>query len=148
MISTKASPGIQKGVHSSLGGNSTPNKITQTINIPGVYDFFRVENSQVSVTRNRKNEPGYALVVKTSDNIRPEEMDGAVTAWELPIYRPKDNKKKRATNWSRFQKEITPEVLKNLSPNRIKTSEYWRRLCQNQQFFHEGQSTSLYFCSD
>lgn len=103
---------VAPGLQSEMGGNPTKDKLVRSVNIPGVFDFFRIEQTHVIITKDRENKPGYALFVRTSDAVRTADIEKSISAWLLPVFDPNDrNEKKKPYNWSNNKQKITPQLL-------------------------------------
>jgi len=103
---------IDSGARAVRGGPATSAKLEREIAIPGVFNFFRISGAQLSLARNERFEPEQVFVLETTTGVAAKELEGAVTATVLPLYRPdaKEDARKYPHHWSAA--EVGPEILK------------------------------------
>lgn len=103
---------IASGIVAARGGNSTESKLRRRIRIPGVFNFFRISNTQLTLVRNARYEPEQVLVVQTTAGVHEKELQKNLKVYVLPRDYPAlgDVKPKKRYRWGDVR-EIGPEVL-------------------------------------
>ncbi len=103
---------IDSGVRSERGGNSTGDKLENTVAIPGMYNYFRVQAAVLSLARNERYEPEQVLVLNATDGVQEEVLQKAMKAYVLPRDMPalQGRPERKNHHWYNVQ-EIGPEVL-------------------------------------
>ena len=105
---------IDKGVTAARGGPPTPEPLTTTVDIPGLYNFLKVESLNLTLVENERFEPEQVLILATSAGVQQKELEANLGAWVLPLYEPgnaEEAKQKHPHRWS-DPEQIGPEVLK------------------------------------
>ncbi|MEK6664377.1 MAG: alpha-2-macroglobulin [Pseudomonadota bacterium] len=112
---------VDSGIRAARGGPATSAKLEREVAIPGVFNFFRISSTQLTLARNDRFEPEQVFVLETTTGVEAKELAGAVTAHVLPIYRPdaKEAERKYPHHWSAA--EVGPEVLKQATPLKLAT---------------------------
>ncbi|HEX9627081.1 MAG TPA: alpha-2-macroglobulin [Acidiferrobacterales bacterium] len=123
---------VDAGVRAERGGAPTRDRLERQVWIPGVYNFFRVESSSLTLVRNERYEPEQVLVVKTTAGVLESELQKALAVWELPEDRPEtvDRKAQRKHYWGDTT-EIGPEILALAKPVKLEpipTGDEYARL--------------------
>ena len=110
---------IDSGIRAARGGPSTRAKLEREIAIPGVFNFFRINSSELALARNDRFEPEQVFILETTTGVDAKELQGAVTAHILPLYRPdaKEAERKYPHQWSAA--EVGPEALKQATPLKL-----------------------------
>ncbi len=104
---------VGKGVRAPRGG-STGADMEGKVDVPGMFDLFHFEESQVSFARNAKFEPEQILILKTKAELPSETIAKSMKLYLLPKRKPKDEEKRRFSVWSSAS-EVTPEVRKEMT---------------------------------
>ena len=103
---------LAEGVHAARGGRPTEHDLTGLVEVPGLYSLG-INNIELQVVDNEKNEPEQVLLLETSMAVHEKEMAKAVSVWVLPKLHP--DKKRNSEDGSSFSwsaGEVTPAVLK------------------------------------
>ena len=112
---------IDKGVHALRGGNETPDPLTASVAVPGLYSLA-VNSMNLTIARDERDTPSQALVIETSQSVAAPEMSSRVKAWVLPMKHPdaaiQANWDKQVRNRPYYWNEtmVTPEVLSSAEP--------------------------------
>ena len=109
---TQFTVAIDKGVKAARGSEGTPEKLERTVKVPGLYNFFNVEQAQLTLVDNERYEPEQVLVVETSSGVEEKELAKNLQAWVLPLYTDDEEKKeKRPHNWDEQEDQVGQDVL-------------------------------------
>lgn len=113
---------VDSGARAVRGGPPTSAKLEREIAIPGVFNFFRISGAQLTLARNDRYEPEQVFVLETTTGAEAKEMDGAVAAYVLPLYKPvaagaKEPERKYPHHWTAA--EVGPETLKLATPLKL-----------------------------
>jgi uncharacterized protein YfaS (alpha-2-macroglobulin family) len=103
---------ISKGVKSALGGNTTQDNILEIVNVPGMFNYFKVDSIETQVVRNQAFEDEQVLIVKTSTGARSSELLKKLQLFLLPAKNPNIENSKNAIDYWQSPGEVTPEILK------------------------------------
>ncbi len=79
---------IQDGVKSTLGGGGTPEKMKTSVDVPGMFNYFKITEISSQVIRNEKFIPEHVLIVTTTAGARSEDVAKKIKAWTLPLDNP------------------------------------------------------------
>ena len=103
---------VDSGVRSERGGNSTDNKLEQSVAIPGMYNYFRIERAQLTLVRNERFEPEQVLVLNATDGVQEDVLQKAIEVYLLPKDLPamQGEPARKDYHWYRTE-QIGPEVL-------------------------------------
>lgn len=110
---------IDKGVRAQRSGPSTSNKIERVVEVPGMFNFFRISNAQLSLVRNERFEPEQVLVVETTTGVEAKELNPAISAYVLPVYHPKTKEEDRKHPHSWGAQEVDTAILKLATPLKL-----------------------------
>jgi len=106
---------VQKGVKSARGGKPTKEPIGTSVTIPGLYDFLRVSEANLTLVNNAQMEPEQVLVVQTNTGVTEAEIKNALTVVVLPK-RPPGDKTGAKEQYGFSLSELGPDVLKLARP--------------------------------
>ncbi len=108
---------LQKGIHSSRGGDGTNDDIASTVIIPGRYSL-RFDRIDMTLADNEKLEPEQVLLFESSAPVADSALDGKVKAWLLPLYRPHEKvaegQRRYPAHWS--SERIDQNLLSESTP--------------------------------
>lgn len=113
---------IDDSARSKRGGATIPKELSAWVSVPGMYSYFRVSSAQVSLVRNKHNEPEQVLLVETTDGVKESVLQSNLEVFLLPKDRPATkprNKVVKNYSWSRVE-EIGPEIIKLAKPVKLK----------------------------
>jgi alpha-2-macroglobulin len=106
---------VKDGVRATGGSNATPEKLVDSVAVPGLYSLV-VNELHPTIARNERDVPSQALVLETSHSVAEPEITGHVRAWLLPAEHPdpklqdqQSSNRRRPFNWSVAL--VTPEIL-------------------------------------
>lgn len=104
---------IDDSVRSAEGGVTISDDLVASVSVPGMYSFFRVSSSQVTLVRDEHNDPEQVLIIETTDGVQDNILQQNLQVYLLPNDRPADKSRKLAKNyyWNRTE-EIGPNILK------------------------------------
>ena len=99
------------------GGAHIDDDLINLVNVPGMYSYFRIQNTTPTLVRNDQNEPEQALVIELSDGVTSEVLQKNIEIFELPVDKPAVQGRRAIRNyyWSRPE-EIGPEILTESVP--------------------------------
>ncbi len=110
---------VDKGARAQRGGSSMESKLERAIDIPGMFNFFRISSSNLSLVRNEKFEPEQVLVLETTTGVEPKEINPAVSAYVLPVYHPKTKDSERKNPYAWRAEEVDAAILKLATPLKL-----------------------------
>jgi uncharacterized protein YfaS (alpha-2-macroglobulin family) len=87
------------GSKAARGGPAFAKPIEQKVKVPGLYNFFRVNSTQIQIVDNPRMEPEQVLVLQLSTAATEQEIGKNFEAWLLPTKNPHDDSK-GAYRWS------------------------------------------------
>lgn len=110
---------VAPGLRSLRGGKGLKTEVTEKVNIPGLYDFLRMKEAQLTLVNNAQYEPEQVLLLEANTGVTEQEMRNAVSAYLLPLRPLKDPNpgSKDAHYW--IASEITKEVLAAAQPLKL-----------------------------
>ncbi|WP_164018909.1 alpha-2-macroglobulin family protein [Pyxidicoccus trucidator] len=79
---------VEPGVRAARGGEATKSKLERNVSIPGMYTYFHVTGTEVSLVNNERHEPEQVLVVNLSTGVTEAELRKHLQVWTLPEDRP------------------------------------------------------------
>lgn len=102
---------IQPGFKSSLGGLGTDFSVANSVQIPEMSKYFRVESVQSNIINNKDNEPERILTLTTSVGVSDKDLKDKLEIYLLPKDKPEIGTAKavRDFNWTSVN-EFVPEV--------------------------------------
>ncbi len=105
---------VDEGIRPARKGNAFREELSRDVTVPGVYNFFRVDYTDITLVRNEKNEPGQVLVLEMTAGVLESEIQKNISAYLLPTYKPvipgSNRKVQRNYGWYNPD-EVGPEVL-------------------------------------
>ncbi|MDH5408590.1 MAG: MG2 domain-containing protein, partial [Gammaproteobacteria bacterium] len=105
---------IDKGARSKQGGKNINNDLQTEVIVPGMYSYFRINSSQVSLVRNKHNEPEQVLMIETTDGVQEDTLEKGLEVYLLPKDKPvsrQNSKPIKNYSWSRAE-EVGEDILK------------------------------------
>jgi hypothetical protein len=75
---------VSPGVRAAKGGEGTPEKLEQNVTIPGMYSYFHVGGTEVSLVRNDRYEPEQVLILTLSTGVTEAELRKRLQVWVMP----------------------------------------------------------------
>ncbi|XOZ34364.1 alpha-2-macroglobulin family protein [Halomonadaceae bacterium KBTZ08] len=78
---------LASGVEAELGPSTTDTSIEETVRIPSVSTFFRVDETRTRIVRNEENDPEQTLVMAFTDGVKTKVVTNNIRAWVLPDHR-------------------------------------------------------------
>ena len=102
---------IAAGVRAAHGGKPTTKEVVENVSVPGLYDFLRIREANLTLVNNAQYEPEQVLIMETNTGVQEAEMRKAVTAYVLPLRPPgeKGAASKEPYAWGVY--ELSKEVL-------------------------------------
>ncbi|MEK7354813.1 MAG: MG2 domain-containing protein, partial [Bdellovibrionota bacterium] len=98
---------IDEGARTPKGGKAA--KIEAPVEVPGLMNFFKFEEPEVTFARNEKFEPEQILVLTSRAGVATETVAKSMKLYLLPKKKKGDEKKKRNSTWTSAS-EITDDV--------------------------------------
>ena len=103
---------IEGGYKSSRGGPAWENDLQTQVNVPGMYNYFRVSNINPTLVRNKRNEPEQVLIVETTAGLLEKELQENISVYELPRDLPAVQGRRAKRNYRYWRiKDVGPQVL-------------------------------------
>lgn len=107
---------IDNGARSERGGVTLADDLETQVTVPGMYSYFRVKSSQVSLVRNKHNDPEQVLLIETTDGVKDDILRANLEVFLLPKDRPADKQHpKVAPNYAWNQVEQIGKDILNIS---------------------------------
>ena len=104
---------IDDGFKSSRGGPKWERELVAKVNIPGMYSYFRVSQSNPTLVRTERNEPEQVLIIETTAGVLETELQKNISAYVLPLHMPAVLGRKAIRNQTYWRvDDVGPEVLK------------------------------------
>ncbi|HEY5807624.1 MAG TPA: alpha-2-macroglobulin, partial [Povalibacter sp.] len=105
---------IAPGVQAARGGNSTPDPLKSSVEVPGL-NSLKITNLALDIARDERNEPNQVLLVSASFSVPERDMPQKVSAWLLPLKHPDPKLQapfdRAGTPFAWNQANFRPEVL-------------------------------------
>jgi uncharacterized protein YfaS (alpha-2-macroglobulin family) len=79
---------VAPGVRAARGGDGTLDRQSRVVTIPGMFTYFHVGGSEVSLVRNDRYEPEQVLVLNLTTGVSEAELRKNLQVWVLPKDRP------------------------------------------------------------
>ncbi len=102
---------LSKGVKSTRGGAGFDAEIASSLAVPGMYNFFRIQNVHPTLVRNDKFEPEQVLLIESTADARSESIANGLEVFVLPEEKPADGDEpaKKRYHWTSAS-EVTPKI--------------------------------------
>jgi uncharacterized protein YfaS (alpha-2-macroglobulin family) len=84
---------LEPGSQAARGGPAFDKPLEQKVRVPGLYNFFRVNGSQIQIVDNPRMEPEQILVMQLTTAATEKEIGKAFEMWLLPSKNPHDDSK-------------------------------------------------------
>jgi uncharacterized protein YfaS (alpha-2-macroglobulin family) len=107
---------LDSGVKPVVGSSKADTGIKESVLIPSVNNFFRINTADVLMVKNAAGEPEQTFVLDFTDEIASQDVINKTTAYILP----NTDSKGESKYWS-SAREITNAVLKKLEKITLKT---------------------------
>ena len=111
---------IDKGVHGQFSGQ-TEDKLAAAIAVPGMFNYFKFTQAQVTFARNERYEPEQVLILETIGEVSSEAVAKSIEVMLLPLISPdvdaKKNKEKK--HYWRSTSEVTEAVKAQMTPVKL-----------------------------
>jgi uncharacterized protein YfaS (alpha-2-macroglobulin family) len=107
---------VAADLRSSRGGPAFPTKIEDRVKVPSIYNYFRIDNANLTIVKNEREEPEQVLVIEATDGVLESTIREHLSAYILPDDLPELPGKRNAVRnyyWNDTSM-VGPEVL-NLS---------------------------------
>ncbi|HEX2492236.1 MAG TPA: MG2 domain-containing protein, partial [Steroidobacter sp.] len=107
---------IERGVRAARGSNETAGALQAQVDVPGL-NSLRIEQLNLDLVRDERNEPNQVLLVSASSSVLESEMPVKVKAWLLPLQHPdpklqaQHDRYRRGTPFQWTEANLRPEVL-------------------------------------
>ena len=109
---------VSAGVRAAHGGKPTTKEVTENVSIPGLYDFLRIREANLTLVNNAQYEPEQVIILETNTGVQEAEMRKAVTAYMLPVQPPGEKARSGEPHaWGVY--EISNEVLRASQPLKL-----------------------------
>ena len=104
---------IDDGFKSSRGGSEWERELVAYVNVPGMYNYFRVSQTSPTLVRSKRNEPEQVLIIETTAGVLQKELEKNLQVYELPTDLPAVQGRKARPNYQYWRvDDVGPEVLK------------------------------------
>lgn len=102
---------VRPGSRAARGGPAFSEPIEEKVHVPGLYNFFRVDSTQIEIVDNPRMEPEQILVMRLSTAATEKDIGKNFEAYLLPTRNPHDTSKHKGPyRWGDPQ-SVDPEVL-------------------------------------
>lgn len=103
---------IDDGVRPAREASPSERKLEAKVVVPGMYSYFRMSSSELTLVRNARYEPEQVLVLQASAGVLESDMQGALEVYELPVDFPALNGEPAIKRYSWGDPaRIGPEVM-------------------------------------
>ncbi len=103
---------VEGGYKSSRGGDAWERDFEALVNIPGMYNYFRVANINPTLVRNKRNEPEQVLIVEMTAGVLEKELQKNITVYELPRDLPATQGRRARKNYRYWRaKDVDQYIL-------------------------------------
>lgn len=112
---------IEKGILSKNKEGETKKDENAEVDIPSLYNAFKISGSDANFARNEKFEPEQILSIQTSVDASSEELSKHLKVYQLPTDRPADGDVKEIKDyrWNSVS-ELTDKIKKAMTPVELK----------------------------
>jgi uncharacterized protein YfaS (alpha-2-macroglobulin family) len=107
---TQMTLSVGKGVRAARGGNTTPDKLTAAVVVPG-RSSLRFSQARMALVDNARYEPEQILMLTSSSPVVEKALTGKVKAYVLPVHSPKQRKDDSTPYAWTYEGEIGREIL-------------------------------------
>lgn len=112
---------IPAGLEPEVGDAETDAEVTKQVSVPGIADFFRVEEVWTDIVRDDQGEPKQVLVIRTRDGVKPDDLKSALSVLVLPKDKPaEDGVDEIKDHVWKSPAEVTPKILALATPVELK----------------------------
>ncbi|UPT74298.1 MAG: transglycosylase domain-containing protein [Elusimicrobiota bacterium] len=106
-----------RGIKPLRGGPPTGGDHVASVRVPGMYDYFRVEEADAALVRNERLEPEQVLIIRASGGVSEKNLAAALKVWLLPLDKPKIGRQEAVKNYGwRDPAEVGKEVIALSTP--------------------------------
>ncbi|WP_163870334.1 alpha-2-macroglobulin [Myxococcus eversor] len=91
---------MASGVQAARGGKGTEGIQERQVTIPGMFSYFRVSGTNVSLVRNDRYEPEQVLIVNLTTGVTEAELRKNLQVWVLPKDKPATTDEAASSNHS------------------------------------------------
>ncbi|QSQ23337.1 alpha-2-macroglobulin [Pyxidicoccus parkwayensis] len=104
---------VSPGVRAARGGEALKEKQDRWVTIPGMFTYFHVGGSEVSLVRNDRYEPEQVLILNLTTGVTEAELRKNLQVWVLPKDRPAKDGQPAVPNaaWGDYGVEVIGEEL-------------------------------------
>ena len=133
------------GSKAGRGGPASEIKLDDDVRVPGLYNFFRVNSTNIQIVDNPRMEPEQILVMQLSAGATEKEVGKALEVWLLPTLNPNDDSKhKGAYRWSNPE-SVDDKVLAKGKRLTLKTIPAEKEFSADHSFqFHADPGRFIY----
>ncbi len=86
------------GIKSTFKGTSTDYQVDSYVDLPGMFDYFNIEDADLKIVENEKAVPEHVGVLQFSAGVYPSSLKGKIRLYELPKVMKVEGRKIR--HWS------------------------------------------------
>ncbi len=95
--------------------SSIAEEIVQTVRIPDISSYFKIDSSQFLLARDENDEPQQTVTLSFSDRVDTEALGKKITVYRLPANVVINGKTIRKNYWE-SPREVTPDILSQSEP--------------------------------
>jgi hypothetical protein len=108
----RAQLSIGAGVHAARGGGAFMNVLGESVRVPGMYEFFHVNEVKTAIAHNERYEPEQVLILETAAGVQDAEMAKGLSVWVLPKDKPATEHEKMVPDFGWYAADqIGREIL-------------------------------------
>ena len=129
---------VDKGVRSARGGDATPEPVSASVGVPGLYSL-NVAGVSATLVDNDKFEPEQVLVMGISDAVRSADLAARVQAWVLPKRKAgfKQRDSEPPYDWS--TDDVSDAVLRQSQPLKLTAVPTEKDYAEAQSFKFQAE---------
>lgn len=113
---------LDEGVVSSRGGEGTTEEVSDSVSVPSMFSYFKVDETSLLLVRNEDYEPEQVLAIETRDRVAEAELSKSLEVYLLP--KDRQEKRRGKLEWRRnvswYVNQVTKEVLAKSSKLELK----------------------------
>ncbi len=107
---------VEAGVAAAKGGPPAEEPMERTVNVPGMYTYFKVLGASIEFARNENNDPEQIIAINTKLDVHEKQIKKNFRAWLLPKDKPATKDKGRVKDYSWRLIDVDAELLKESEP--------------------------------
>lgn len=107
---------LAAGARALQGGPAFDKPLEATVRVPGMYEFFHVQDARLAIARNENDEPQQVLALELTAGALEKDVLDSLEAWVLPADKPAARGRPAQKNAWYSADEVGPELLAASTP--------------------------------